>query len=97
MKQVVLNSSVVKLGKGKLKLVLQNPAGNPVAFFNRVALINDANGERILPSFFSDNYFSVLPGETKVVEVEIPEEFDAIKKSIQLYGWNVNEQKIFIH
>lgn len=97
MKPVSVSTKVDKSGNNKLKVSIGNAAGNPVAFFNRIALINDETGERILPAFFSDNYISILPGETKVVEVEYPEKYKAVKKSIQVYGWNVPEQKIAVN
>lgn len=97
MKPATVNTKIDKSGNSKLKVSITNVAGNPVAFFNRIALINDETGERILPAFFSDNYISILPGETKVVEVEYPEKFNAVKKSIQVYGWNVAKQKIAVN
>ncbi len=85
---------IEKAGNSKLNVSLSNAANNPVAFFNRIALINEATGERILPTFFSDNYISILPGETKTVQVEYPAAYNTVNKSIQVYGWNVAEQKI---
>jgi len=97
MKPAALKTSIVNTGNGKITLSLSNAANGPVAFFNRIALIEEATGERILPSFFSDNYISILPGESKTIEIDYPEKFNAVKKSIQVYGWNVAEQKISIN
>jgi hypothetical protein len=44
-------------------------AGTVVAFFIRLKVV-DANGNRVLPAYFSDNYFTLLPGESKTVAVE---------------------------
>ena len=57
-----------------------------------MALIDAETGERILPAFFTDNYLSVLPGETKTVVVEVPGKIDPKKQRVQVYGWNVAEQ-----
>jgi len=93
MKKVKLNVSVKTLALGKLQVTLVNPAGNPVAFFNRVSVIDQNTGERILPSFFSDNYCSVVPGGKKVVTVDFPASLNT-KPIVTVYGWNVSEQKI---
>lgn len=39
--------------------MLINLAGAPVAFFNRLALLNPVARKRILPVFYADNYVSV--------------------------------------
>ena len=36
-------------------------------FFTHAALTRSAYGNEILPVFWDDNYFSLLPGESKVV------------------------------
>jgi len=78
---------------GKIEVTLANPAGNPVAFFNRISVINKKTGERILPSFYSDNYCSVVPGGVKTIEIDC----NNIGQSVPLIsvsGWNVELQKI---
>jgi len=75
-------------------VTLSNAAGNPVAFFNRVALINSNNNERILPSFYDDNYVSILPGESKTITVEYTGKQSNL--AVEVYGWNVEKQKVNI-
>jgi mannosylglycoprotein endo-beta-mannosidase len=96
MKNTALEVKATVLAKGKIAVSLSNASGNPVAFFNRIALINRGTGKRILPAFFDDNYISVLPGETKKITVEYTDE-PGLKKAIEIYGWNVQEQKIEIN
>jgi len=91
MKAVKLNVSAVKTAKGKIEVVLNNPVGNPVAFFNRIALVDQKSSERILPSFYDDNYVSILPGESKKVLVEYTSDKDV---AVAVYGWNVERQKV---
>jgi mannosylglycoprotein endo-beta-mannosidase len=88
-----LNVETKKLGKGKLAVTFKNEQSNPVAFFNRVALINNNTGERVLPTFFSDNYFSVFPGQNKTIEIEF-DDLENTPLSIELYGWNVDKKII---
>jgi len=81
-----IKTGVVKAGS--IEVLLTNAGTFPVAFFNRIALINKNTGERILPAFYSDNYLSVMPGETKKVMIEYPAGIKE-KKTIEAYGWNV--------
>ena len=96
MKNAALEVKATILAKGKIGVSLSNAAGNPIAFFNRIALVNKGTGKRILPAFFDDNYVSVLPGETKKITIEYTDEL-GLKKAIEIYGWNVPEQKIEIN
>jgi hypothetical protein len=50
--------------------------------------IRDAAGERVLPAYWSDNYVSLLPGETKLVTIRTPLSA-AVPDSLALRGWNV--------
>jgi len=44
-----------------------------VAFATWVQLINSNTKERILPAFMNDNYFTLLPGESKDIQAEFDE------------------------
>lgn len=95
MKEAKLKVAVKPLKAGKLEVTLSNPTGNPVAFFNRISVVDKKSGERILPTFFSDNYCSVVPGGEKKIEVE----YNASSKSrlvVTVSGWNVAEKEISI-
>lgn len=66
---------------------LTNNTGK-LAFFNRLKLVNPENGSLVSPVFYSDNYFSLLPGESKDIVIE----YQANKPNrISLEGINVNE------
>jgi mannosylglycoprotein endo-beta-mannosidase len=93
-KQASLKVAAVDHKNGKVAVTLSNAAGNPVAFFNRIALINANSNERILPSFYDDNYVSILPGESKTVTVEYTGKQSNL--AVEVYGWNVEKQKVNI-
>ncbi|WP_025141834.1 glycoside hydrolase family 2 protein [Pedobacter jeongneungensis] len=93
-KKTPLKIAAVDQKNGKVAVTLSNAAGNPVAFFNRVALINANSNERILPSFYDDNYVSILPGESKTVTVEYIGKQSNL--AVEVYGWNVEKQKVNI-
>jgi hypothetical protein len=65
---------------------LQNLGGAP-ALETKLTLV-DAKGERILPAYYSDNYVSLLPGESREVEVRFPAHA-ATGAGLSLRGWNV--------
>jgi len=92
-KQAPLKVATVKKN-GKVEVTLSNASGNPVAFFNRVALINGNSNERILPAFYDDNYVSILPGESKTVTVEYTGTQNNL--AVEVYGWNVANQKVSV-
>jgi hypothetical protein len=62
---------------------------NKLAFFNRLKLIDKKTGTLISPAFYSDNYFSLLPGETKDITIEYLS--DKTKNDIELEGFNVDK------
>lgn len=45
-----------------------------VAFGNRIRLVNAVTGERILPAPMNDNFFTLLPGESKMITIKTPRE-----------------------
>jgi mannosylglycoprotein endo-beta-mannosidase len=94
MKSTLLKVEAVEKVKGKIEVKLSNAVGNPVAFFNRIALIDSKTGKRVLPAFYDDNYVSVLPGESKTVTVEFS---GNQKNAIEVYGWNVDAKRIEIN
>ncbi|NII84545.1 glycoside hydrolase family 2 TIM barrel-domain containing protein [Pedobacter sp. SG908] len=93
-KQAPLKVSAIDQKNGKVAVTLSNANGGPVAFFNRIALINGNTGERILPAFYDDNYVSILPGESKTVTVEYTGKQSNL--AVEVYGWNVEKQKVNI-
>jgi hypothetical protein len=64
-----------------------NPSGQ-LAFFINPQLWNE--GEEIMPSFWSANYFSLAPGEKIIVTVSCPDALSGNKPTLKMDGWNVN-------
>ena len=92
MQQAHIKSEVRKAGEGKIEVFISNPAIGPVAFFNRISLVNNETKKRILPVFYSNNYISVLPGERKTIAIEYAPSEVKEKVSVSIAGWNVKEQ-----
>jgi hypothetical protein len=77
-------------GAGKVTVTLSNPAGGPVAFFNRLSLLDPATKKRILPVFYSDNYVSLVPGESKTLTMEYRAMPGQGTPKVSIEGWNVD-------
>jgi len=55
--------------EGTITLTLMNPA-KAISFFTEIVLEKKVAGAPVLPQFLSDNYISLLPGETKTVVIK---------------------------
>jgi hypothetical protein len=88
MQQAKIMVTVKKVSEGKLAVAINNPKNGPVAFFNRISLVNDQTKKRILPVFYNDNYVSVLPGEQKIVTIECTPSLISGKTSVSVAGWD---------
>eukprot|EP00897_Mesotaenium_endlicherianum_P010214 jgi/Mesen1/9220/ME000591S08540 len=51
---------------------------------------------RILPTSYSDNYFSLVPGESKVVTIRFPTPPEGKAPVLKVKGWNVAERLVAI-
>ena len=63
---------------------------SPVAFFLRLQVLEQTDGTRILPVFYSDNYFSLVGGETREIDLD----FAGQGGDLYVEGWNVPRQRI---
>jgi hypothetical protein len=95
--QATLTASAVSSHSGNSNVVrveLKN-TGNAVALMNKLTLVNGVTGERILPAYYSDNYVSLLPGETREISIEHPATTGA-NATVTLRGWNLAQTKITV-
>ena len=67
-------------------VVLRNPGAVP-AIETKLTVMN-ADGSQVLPAYFTDNYVSLLPGDTRTVEIRYPTA-RAHGETVSLRGWNV--------
>ncbi len=89
---VVLDAKVSRSdgeGKSVISVTLHNP-GKAVALMSHLQLRRRRSGERVLPVYYSDNYVSLLPDETKTITMEAAtaelKDEDAL---VVVDGWNV--------
>ena len=73
-----------------VRVKLSNPSSH-LAFFIRVMAVNGKNGEEILPVYWDDNYFSILPGRTKFATAILSKSrLENIKTpDVRIEGWNM--------
>ena len=71
-------------------VTLKNSSGK-IAFFNEVLLLGD-DGLPVPYTFTTDNYFTLLPGESQTVTLEIAREDAPARPLIHVEGWNVAEK-----
>jgi mannosylglycoprotein endo-beta-mannosidase len=88
MKAEDLTASAKYLKPGKVEVTLVNKEHNPLAFFNRVSLMDADTKTRILPAFYSDNYITLLPGEEKKVIIDYNMPTGQKKLVVGIDAWN---------
>lgn len=93
MKKASLMVRAKQIAQGKIEVILTNKPDGPVAFFNRISLVNGKTKDRILPTFYSENYVSLLPGEEKKIVIETSgRKHEAL--AVEVGGWSVDLQEI---
>jgi len=86
-------TTLSKKDKSQITLAISNP-GNETAFFIRLK-VNNQEDKLVLPSWFSENYFTLLPGEQKNIELDLSSVNNLTEElKLIIEGWNVPETKI---
>jgi beta-mannosidase len=79
-------------GKCLLDVSLTNSSKN-IALMAHLQLRKQSTNMRVLPVFYSDNYVSLLPGESKTITIEAAaKDLGGDKPLVTLDGWNVTTQ-----
>jgi mannosylglycoprotein endo-beta-mannosidase len=91
-----LEITAKQLSPGTIQVSLTNPASAPVAFFNRLSLVENQHNTRLLPVFYNDNYVSVLPGKHKTVILNYDVSQYKQMPEVSISGWNLKERTIKI-
>ena len=90
-------SPVLKEGnKWNLDVELTNNSSS-LGFSINPKVVRSASRELVLPVYWDDNYFALLPGQTQTVHVYFYEEgLDGEKPVLELEGWNINPIELII-
>jgi exo-1,4-beta-D-glucosaminidase len=85
--QIPLTASLVS-GEGTEQVTVSN-SGNAVAFMVHLRVTRGKGGEDVTPIFWQDNYFSLLPGESRTVSAKFDASLLSGKEAVvELDGWN---------
>jgi hypothetical protein len=78
----------------RIHVQLKNSGATP-ALAAKLTLLNASNNARILPAYLSDNYVSLLSGETREIDVAYPTAAASnATPQIAIRGWNITPQTI---
>ena len=80
-------------GKTLLNIRLRNTT-RLISFFNQLQLF-DADGHSIRPAYYSDNFFTILPGGEKRIVIELADTQSAKGFRLVLSGWNSEERTLY--
>jgi len=79
-----------------LLATITNPSAT-VAPMIRLKLAGVRSGRRVLPVFYEDNYFALLPGETKAVRIEVDAKYlQGENPKLLCEGWNIVPSEIVL-
>lgn len=98
LKPVAIQSKISKSEEAGQLVEISNP-GSETAFFIRLKLTDRETGERVLPTFFSENYFTLLPGERKEIRIDLsllPAAVRVKSLTLETSGWNVEPNTLNI-
>jgi exo-1,4-beta-D-glucosaminidase len=74
-----------------LNVTVKNP-GDTIAFLVQLAVRNTATDREAGPTFWSDNYFSLLPGETRDLTATVPNHaLEGGLPRVSMTAWNLAE------
>jgi hypothetical protein len=98
MKHAQVNAKVLKTEKGvsenKWTVQFTNNS-NQIAFFVRPQLMK--NGEEVMPSYWTGNYFTLAPHESTIVSVSAPvAKLGSVTPTILVEGWNLDKQTVVL-
>lgn len=77
----------------EIRATLRNDGAVP-ALMVRLSAI-DAGGAQVLPAYWSDNYISLLPGETRTITLTTPQS-GAVPTTVGIDGWNLARSSVAI-
>ena len=62
---------------------------------NAKITVLDAEGDRVLPAYYSDNYIALMPGEIRNIEVHCPPGGRQCER-VALRGWDADIRNVAI-
>jgi exo-1,4-beta-D-glucosaminidase len=87
--KLVASSKAIKQGAEEIVQVsLSNPTKS-LAFAVSLRLANE-KGDDVLPAVYDDNYFPLMPGEKRTINIRFaPEDVHGASTAVHVDGWNI--------
>ncbi len=92
-KQVRLTAKVGEIKDRNFTVDLENPNAS-IVLMARLKLVDVATGKLVAPVLYSDNYFSLVPHETRSIEINLKNVQMKGAVKLVLEGWNVPEAEL---
>jgi exo-1,4-beta-D-glucosaminidase len=91
---IEVEKEIVRQGaEWEVHVTLRNPSDN-IAFFIELMAVKQSDGSAILPVFWSDNYVSLPPGESKTLDLKFYEkDLSGDQLQIDIQGVNLEERQ----
>jgi exo-1,4-beta-D-glucosaminidase len=67
--------------------------GRALAFQVHLKLVDPRSGKEILPAFWDDNYFELLPGEQRQIDVSYPRSDSSVQPTVTADAWNARAER----
>ncbi len=67
-----------------------------MAFQIHVSIVDEKSGEEILPVLWEDNYFSLMPGESRAVAAHYSSVTNAVHLRLEVNGWNIDAEATLV-
>jgi len=94
----MVNATVLKKTGNKFTVEVANK-GTQVAFFIRMKALRSSDSRVVSPIIVDDNYFTLLPGEKKLITLDVsslPEKDKNVPLSVELNGVNFPAVRILL-
>jgi hypothetical protein len=79
--------ATVSAGSRNVTVRITNPGATP-ALAVHLTLRDNITKKRVLPAYYSDNFFALLPGESREIQIETGAT-PPPQMAVSLDGWNV--------
>jgi exo-1,4-beta-D-glucosaminidase len=78
-----------------VRVQVHNPSKN-LAFQIHLSIVDEKSGEEILPVLWEDNYFSLMPGESRAVVAHFGSVTNPGHLRLEVNGWNIDPEGAFV-
>jgi len=83
-------------GEQCAEVTVKNPT-DTLAFMVHLAVTQEPGGDEVAPTYWQDNYFCLLPGESRAVTARFaPSSLNGKPPAVMVDGWNINKTALAI-